>query len=73
MQTKLSLNMLRARMPAPRHLPEMFRLEGVADFPAAAVDVVAVTKAAFNAGFPSADYSLASSRMRASERSHLSI
>jgi hypothetical protein len=49
MQTKPSPNMLRARMPAPRHLPEMFRLEEVVDFPAEVVHVVGGTKAAFNA------------------------
>jgi hypothetical protein len=49
MQTKPSPNMLRARMPAPQHLQEMFRLEEVPEFPAEVVDVVAVTKAAFNA------------------------
>jgi hypothetical protein len=54
--------MLRARIPPPPHLPGMFRHEEVLDFPAEVVDVAGVTKAAFNAGFPSADYSLASSR-----------
>jgi hypothetical protein len=48
MQTKPSPNMLRARIPAPAHLPEMVRLEEVLDFPAAEVHLV-VTKAAFNA------------------------
>jgi hypothetical protein len=52
MQTKPSPNMLRARIPAPPHLPEMFRLEEVRDFPeeeeVVVVDVAA-TKAAFNA------------------------
>jgi hypothetical protein len=41
--------MLRAQMPAPPHLPEMFRLEVVLDSPAEEVHVVGVTKAAFNA------------------------
>jgi hypothetical protein len=49
MQTKPSPNMLRARIPPPPHLPEMFRLEEVLDFPAEEVHVVGVTKAAFNA------------------------
>ena len=49
MQTKRSPNMLRARIPPPPHLPEMFRLEEVLDFPAVEVHVVGVTKAAFNA------------------------
>jgi hypothetical protein len=49
MQTKPSPNMLPARMPAPPHLREMFRLKEVADFPAEAVDVVAVTKPALTA------------------------
>jgi hypothetical protein len=49
MQTKPSPNMLRARMPAPPHLAEMFRLEEVLDFLAEVVHVVGVTKAAFNA------------------------
>jgi len=40
--------MLRARIPPPPRLPEMFRLEEVLDFPAEEVHVVAVTKAAFN-------------------------
>ena len=53
--------MLRARMPARPHLREMFRLEEGLDFPVEVVDVVGGTKAAFNAGFPSVDYSLASS------------
>jgi hypothetical protein len=48
MQTKPSPNMLRARIPAPAHRPEMFRLEEVLDFPVEEVDVV-VAKAAFNA------------------------
>jgi len=48
-QTKPSPNMLLARMPAPQHPREMFRLEVVLDFPAEEVHVVAVTKAAFNA------------------------
>jgi hypothetical protein len=48
MQTKPSPNMLRARMPPPPNLPEMFRLEEVLDFPAEEVHVVGVTKAAFN-------------------------
>jgi hypothetical protein len=48
MQTRPSPNMLRARMPPPPHLPEMFRLEEVLDFPAEEVHVVGVTKAAFN-------------------------
>jgi hypothetical protein len=41
--------MLRARMPPPPNLPEMFRLEEVLDCPAEVVRVVGVTKAAFNA------------------------
>jgi hypothetical protein len=49
MQTKPSPNMRRAQMPALPHLPEMYRLEEVPDFPAKVVDVVGVTKAAFNA------------------------
>ena len=48
MQTKPSPNMLRARMLARPHLPEMVRLEEVLDFPAPEVQLV-VTKAAFNA------------------------
>jgi hypothetical protein len=48
MQTKPSPNMLRARMPPPRHLPEMRRLGEVLDLPAELVHVVGVTKAAFN-------------------------
>jgi hypothetical protein len=55
MQTKLSLNMLPARMPPLRNLPEMVRLGEVPDFPAELVDAAGVTKAAFNAGFPSPD------------------
>jgi hypothetical protein len=49
MQTKPSPNMLRARMPAPQHLQEMFHLEAVVDFPAEEVHAVGGTKAAFNA------------------------
>jgi hypothetical protein len=49
MQTKPSPNTPRARMPAQRHLPEMFRLEAVVDFPAEVVHAVGGTKAAFNA------------------------
>jgi hypothetical protein len=49
MQTKPSPNMLRARIPPPPHLPEMFRLEAVLDFPAEVVHAVGGTKAAFNA------------------------
>jgi hypothetical protein len=48
MQTRPSPNMLRARRPPPPHLPEMFRLEEVLDFPAELVHVVGATKAAFN-------------------------
>jgi hypothetical protein len=40
MQTKPSPNMLPARMPAPPHLLEMFRLEEVLDLRAAEVHVV---------------------------------
>jgi hypothetical protein len=40
--------MLSARMPPPPNLPEMVRLEEVVDFPAEVVDVVGVTKAAFD-------------------------
>jgi hypothetical protein len=72
MQTKPSPNMLRARMPAPQHLQEMFRLEAVLDFPAEEVHAVRGTKAAFNAGFPPADYFLASSRRDLNDSSQAS-
>jgi hypothetical protein len=50
MQTKPSPNMRHAQMPALPHLPEMYRLEEVPDFPAEeVVHVAGVTKAAFNA------------------------
>jgi hypothetical protein len=42
--------MRHAQMPALPHLPEMYRLEEVPDFPAEeVVHVAGVTKAAFNA------------------------
>ena len=48
MQTKPLPNTPRARMPAPAHLPEMFRLADAMDFPAQEADLVDLAKAAFS-------------------------
>jgi hypothetical protein len=48
MQTRPLPNTPRARMPAPPHLPEMFRLADVTDSPAQEVDLVDLAKAAFS-------------------------
>jgi hypothetical protein len=50
MQTELLPNTLPARMPAPPHPPEMFRLEDVMDFPAREAHRVGLAKAAFSVG-----------------------
>jgi hypothetical protein len=48
MQTKPLPNMPRARMPAPLHLPEMFRLADAMDSPAQEARLVALAKLAFS-------------------------
>jgi hypothetical protein len=50
MQTGPLPSMLHAQMPLLPCLPEMFRLEGVTDFPVQEAQVMGLAKAAFSVG-----------------------